>query len=133
MFSSRCAEEPLHAIELARTLRPHLLLLDVELPGIDGLELLQRLRADESMRTIPAIAVSAGAMPGDIRKALDAGFAAYLTKPLELGELLQAVRRHLPDSAQAGRIARRRVRCSSQNAIVRLSRFQPMPLRNAAW
>ena len=91
-----CAEEPLQAIELARTLRPQLLLLDVELPGIDGLELLQRLRADESMRAIPAIAVSAGAMPGDIRKALDAGFAAYLTKPLELGELLQAVRRHLP-------------------------------------
>jgi PAS domain S-box-containing protein len=91
-----CAEEPLQAIELARALRPQLLLLDVELPGIDGLELLQRLRGDESMRTIPAIAVSAGAMPGDIRKALDAGFAAYLTKPLELGELLQAVRRHLP-------------------------------------
>jgi len=99
-----CADEPLQAIELARTLRPQLLLLDVELPRIDGLELLQRLRADESMRTIPAIAVSAGAMPGDIRKALDAGFAAYLTKPLELGELLQAVRRHLPDgqSVQAG-------------------------------
>ncbi|HEY6355777.1 MAG TPA: PAS domain-containing protein [Burkholderiaceae bacterium] len=99
-----CADQPLQAIELARTLRPQLLLLDVELPGIDGLELLQRLRADESMRTIPAIAVSAGAMPGDIRKALDAGFAAYLTKPLELGELLQAVRRHLPngDRAQAG-------------------------------
>jgi CheY-like chemotaxis protein len=99
-----CAEEPLQAIELARTLRPQLLLLDVELPGIDGLGLLQRLRADESMRAIPAIAVSAGAMPGDIRKAIDAGFAAYLTKPLELGELLQAVRRHLPDGdgAQAG-------------------------------
>jgi PAS domain S-box-containing protein len=92
-----CAEEPLQAIELARSLRPQLLLLDVELPGIDGLELLQRLRADESMRTIPAIAVSAGAMPGDIRKAIDAGFAAYLTKPLELAELLQAVRRHLPN------------------------------------
>jgi len=91
-----CAEEPLQAIELARTLRPQLLLLDVELPGIDGLQLLQRLRADESMRTIPAIAVSAGAMPGDIRRALDVGFATYLTKPLELGELLQAVRRHLP-------------------------------------
>jgi signal transduction histidine kinase/ActR/RegA family two-component response regulator len=91
-----CAEEPLQAIEMARSLRPHLLLLDVELPGIDGLELLQRLRTDESMRTIPAIAVSAGAMPADIRKALDAGFAAYLTKPLELVELLQAVRRHLP-------------------------------------
>lgn len=93
-----CAEEPLQAIELARTLHPQLLLLDVELPGIDGLQLLQRLRADESMRAIPAIAVSAGAMPGDIRKALDAGFAAYLTKPLELAELLQAVRRHLPGS-----------------------------------
>ena len=92
-----CAEEPLQAIELARTLHPQLLLLDVELPGIDGLQLLQRLRADESMRAIPAIAVSAGAMPGDIRRALDAGFAAYLTKPLELAELLQAVRRHLPN------------------------------------
>ncbi|HET7527197.1 MAG TPA: PAS domain-containing protein, partial [Burkholderiaceae bacterium] len=90
-----CVEDPLRAIEVARALRPQLLLLDVELPGIDGIELLQRLRADETMRTIPAIAVSAGAMPGDIRKALDAGFAAYLIKPLELGDLLQAVRHHL--------------------------------------
>jgi PAS domain S-box-containing protein len=99
-----CADDPLQAIELARTLRPQLLLLDVELPGIDGLELLRRLRADDSMRAIPAIAVSAGAMPADVRRALDCGFAAYLTKPLELAELLQAVRAHLPSGhdVQAG-------------------------------
>jgi PAS domain S-box-containing protein len=99
-----CADDPLQAIELARTLRPQLLMLDVELPGIDGLELLRRLRADDSMRAIPAIAVSAGAMPADVRRALDCGFAAYLTKPLELAELLQAVRAHLPNGhdVQAG-------------------------------
>jgi PAS domain S-box-containing protein len=92
---------PLQAIELARRSVPELLLLDIQLPEIDGFELLRRLRADEATREVPAIAVSAGAMPSDIERALQAGFAAYLTKPLDLEELLQVVQQHwtTPDAA----------------------------------
>lgn len=87
--------DPLQAVELARAMRPELLLLDIQLPGIDGFELLRRLRADPATRSVPAIAVSAGAMPADIQHALQAGFAAYLTKPLELSDLLHAVQQQL--------------------------------------
>jgi CheY-like chemotaxis protein len=89
------AADPLQALELTRALQPALLLLDIQLPEIDGFELLRRLRADEATRAIPAIAVSAGAMPADIERALQAGFAAYLTKPLDLTDLLHAVQQHL--------------------------------------
>lgn len=97
------AADPLQAIELARKWLPELLLLDIQLPEIDGFELLRRLRADAATRDITAIAVSASAMPSDIARALQAGFAAYLTKPLDLDELLQVVRQHLPNGeVQAG-------------------------------
>jgi CheY-like chemotaxis protein len=89
------AADPLLALELVRSLQPALLLLDIQLPEIDGFELLRRLRADTATSAIPAIAVSAGAMTADIERALRAGFAAYLTKPLDLSELLQAVQQHL--------------------------------------
>jgi CheY-like chemotaxis protein len=90
------AADPLQALELVHALRPALLLLDIQLPEIDGFELLRRLRADPATSAIPAIAVSAGAMTADIERALQGGFAAYLTKPLDLTELLQAVQQHLP-------------------------------------
>lgn len=98
------AEDPIDAIARAQAAPPALLLLDIELPGIDGFELLKRLRSHERTRDIPAIAVSASAQPADIHRALKAGFAAYLTKPLDLTELLQAVQAHLhaQRSAQAG-------------------------------
>jgi PAS domain S-box-containing protein len=89
------AADPLQALDLARALQPDLLLLDIQLPGIDGIELLHRLRGDETTQRVPAIAVSASAMPADIQCALQAGFAAYLTKPLELNELLHAVQQQL--------------------------------------
>jgi len=98
------AEDPIDAIARARVAPPALLLLDIELPGIDGFELLKRLRSHARTRDIPAIAVSASAQPADIHRALKAGFAAYLTKPLDLAELLQAVQGHLhaQRSTQAG-------------------------------
>jgi CheY-like chemotaxis protein len=89
------AADPLQALDMARALQPDLLLLDIQLPGIDGIELLHRLRTDGTTHRVPAIAVSASAMPADIQQALQAGFAAYLTKPLELNELLHAVQQQL--------------------------------------
>lgn len=84
--------DPLRGLERVRALRPDLVLLDIQLPGIDGYEVLRRLRADEGTRAIPVVAVSANAMPGDVAAGHAAGFDAYLTKPVDLGRLLDTVR-----------------------------------------
>jgi hypothetical protein len=67
----------------ARSLKPELVLLDMQLPDIDGLEVLKRLRAHPETAAIPVIALSANAMPEDINRALAAGCSDYWTKPLD--------------------------------------------------
>ncbi|HSW23438.1 MAG TPA: PAS domain-containing protein, partial [Burkholderiaceae bacterium] len=78
-------------IHSARSTQPDLILLDMQLPDIDGLEVLRRLRADPSTASIPCIALSANAMPEDIQLALGAGFADYWTKPLDFRIFLGAL------------------------------------------
>ncbi|WP_043820486.1 response regulator, partial [Rubrivivax gelatinosus] len=80
---------------LAVAAQPALVLLDIQLPDADGFELLRRLRARSETEAIPVVAVSADAMPERIAAARAAGFADYLTKPLEQGRLLEAVDRVL--------------------------------------
>jgi len=80
-------------LDLARADRPDLILLDIQLPSIDGFEVLRRLRAADATRAIPVVAVSANAMPADIQRALAAGFDGYLTKPLDIEQLRTTVRR----------------------------------------
>jgi CheY-like chemotaxis protein/HPt (histidine-containing phosphotransfer) domain-containing protein len=70
------------ALAAMRLSRPDLVLLDVSLPGMDGLEVLARLRADEWLRTVPVVALTAHAMAGDRERYLSAGFDAYVPKPL---------------------------------------------------
>ncbi len=71
-------------LDLARAGRPDLLLLDIHLPDIDGYQVLARLRADPATRHLPVVAVTAQAMPDDVKRVLAAGFDGYLTKPLDL-------------------------------------------------
>ncbi len=71
-------------LDLARSHRPHLLLLDIHLPDIDGFQVLARLRADPRTRSIPVVAVTAQAMPDDVKRVLAAGFDDYIAKPLAL-------------------------------------------------
>ena len=92
---------PEQGLALAATMAPDLILLDIQLPGIDGFEVLRRLRARPETRAIPVIAVSANAMHGDVDEGLNAGFNQYLTKPLELTRLLEAVSRQLLEPARA--------------------------------
>jgi len=80
------------AIELAVAHEPALVLMDVQLPGIDGVETLGRLRRDERTATIPVVALTAQAMSGDRERFLDVGFDGYLSKPIDIVELIQAVR-----------------------------------------
>ena len=82
------------ALDLARERRPDLVLMDIRLPDIDGVEALSRLRADDRTASIPVLAVTAQAMQGDRERCLAAGFDGYLSKPIDVGELLEAVRRH---------------------------------------
>jgi len=71
------------------------------LPGMDGFEVLRRLRTAESTRAIPVIAISANAMSGDIEQGLAAGFNDYLTKPIEMSRLLGVLRTTLRHDAAA--------------------------------
>ena len=82
------------AIELARAHAPALVLMDVHLPGIDGVAALTSLRGDASTAPIPVVALTAQAMHGDRERFLDAGFDGYLSKPVDITELVTAVREH---------------------------------------
>jgi CheY-like chemotaxis protein len=70
---------------------PALVLLDIRLPDMDGLEALRRLRGDQQTCSIPVLAITAQAMKGDRERFTEAGFDGYLSKPLDIGELLLAV------------------------------------------
>jgi two-component system, cell cycle response regulator DivK len=75
--------------------RPRLILMDLQLPGMDGLEITRRIKADPSTRDIVVIAVTAYAMKGDEARALDAGCDGYLPKPIDTRTLPQILRQHL--------------------------------------
>jgi two-component system cell cycle response regulator DivK len=79
------------AVELALAEPPALVLLDVQLPGMDGVETLARLRAQERTASITVVALTAQAMHGDRERFLEAGFDGYLSKPVDLGALLRTV------------------------------------------
>ena len=94
------AHEPLLGLELAEEHKPDLILLDINLPGMDGFAVLKYLRQREETRDIPVIAISANAMPIDIKSGLDAGFDEYITKPVNVRNLLESVERHLDKKAE---------------------------------
>jgi PAS domain S-box-containing protein len=85
-------------LALAQQLRPDLILVDIQLPDIDGLEVLRRLRQQPETAHTRCVALSANAMPEDIQLALAAGFCDYWTKPIEFTPFLAALHRLLPDT-----------------------------------
>ncbi len=78
-------------IEMARASRPDIILMDINLPGISGIEAFKILRADPATAHIPVLALSANAMPRDIKHGLDAGFFRYLTKPIKVNEFMDTL------------------------------------------
>jgi signal transduction histidine kinase/ActR/RegA family two-component response regulator len=91
-------------IEIARASRPDVILMDINLPGISGIKALRILAEDPTTAHIPVIALSANAIPRDIKKGLEAGFFRYLTKPIKVNEFLKALDMALEHAmAQPGR------------------------------
>jgi PAS domain S-box-containing protein len=78
-------------VEVARTCQPDVILMDINLPGISGIQALKILADDKSTSHIPVIALSANAIPRDIEKGLEAGFFRYLTKPIKVGEFMETL------------------------------------------
>ena len=84
-------------LELARARRPQLMILDLNLPGMNGFELCAQLRLFDETRNIPRMALSANALPKDIERGLAAGFGRYLAKPLQVEEFVRAVQQFLAE------------------------------------
>lgn len=90
------ADEPGLGLELGYSHKPDLILLDVNLPGMDGYEVLKHIRADDTLSNTPVIALTANAMVEDVEKGQLAGFDEYLTKPINISDFFMIVERYLP-------------------------------------
>lgn len=86
------------AVELARHHRPDLILMDIQLPEVSGLQVTQWIKDDDELRHIPIIAITAFAMKGDEEKIRRGGCEAYLSKPISVVKFLETVRNYLGDS-----------------------------------
>jgi two-component system cell cycle response regulator DivK len=82
-------------VRLASERKPDLILMDIQLPDIDGIEALTRIRKDASLDAVAVIAVSASVMPDDQQKIVTSGFDAFVTKPINLKQFLETVKRFL--------------------------------------
>jgi two-component system, cell cycle response regulator DivK len=83
------------ALELARLHKPDLILMDIQLPEVSGLQVTQWIKQDEALRHIPVIAITAFAMKGDEERILAGGCEAYMSKPISILKFLETVRRFL--------------------------------------
>jgi len=101
-YQVREATSAREAFELIAVERFDLILMDVQLPELDGLEATRRLKGDAATRDIPVVAVTSYAMKGDREKALAAGCCAYITKPIDQKTFVQEVAIHLARPAGAG-------------------------------
>jgi CheY-like chemotaxis protein len=100
-YDVRTATSADEALAVLEGFRPRLILMDIQLPGMDGLELTRRLKADPAMRGIRIVALTAYAMKGDEEKALAVGCDGYIPKPIDTRTLPDLVARHLSAGAPA--------------------------------
>ena len=91
----------IEAMELARAHRPDLILMDIQLPEVSGLEVTRWLKADEELKSIPVIAITAFAMKGDEERIREGGCEAYMSKPISVAKFIATIKTYL--EADGGR------------------------------
>jgi CheY-like chemotaxis protein len=89
-------------LQIARREQPDIILLDINLPGMSGFDVLRRLQQDDATRHVPVVALSAHAMPEERHQATLAGFWAYLTKPVDVNLLMQTIDEVMMSRSQIG-------------------------------
>jgi two-component system cell cycle response regulator DivK len=101
-FDVRGAGSAAQALETIPVFQPHLILMDLQMPGMNGLELTRKLKSEPATRDIVVLAFTAMVMPGDDVKAFSAGCDGYVSKPVDVDTLAQTLRSHLPASLRDG-------------------------------
>ena len=101
-FTVEPVADGLDAIERARSFGPSLVIMDIQLPNVSGLDLIARMKADSALREIPVLAVTAYAGKGDEERIRDAGAEGYLAKPVSIGPFMRAVNALLAPEAATG-------------------------------
>jgi CheY-like chemotaxis protein len=100
--SVRTATDAREVVEILRTWRPDVMLLDIAMPEVDGYDLLDAIRRDATLRAIPAVAVTGHAFDHDKRRAVDAGFARHVTKPVDIDVLIRVIAELVPAPTRTG-------------------------------
>jgi two-component system, cell cycle response regulator DivK len=94
-YSTVATRNGIEALDLARKHRPDLILMDIQLPEVSGLEVTKWLKDDQDLRSIPVVAVTAFAMKGDEERIRQGGCEAYLSKPISVGKFIETIRHFL--------------------------------------
>jgi two-component system cell cycle response regulator DivK len=94
-FATLQTRDGREALRIARETRPDLILMDIQLPEVSGLEITRHLKRDEALKGIPVIAVTAYAMKGDEEKIRDGGCDGYVAKPISIGPFMQTIEKFL--------------------------------------
>ncbi len=94
-YETQQTREGLKAIEMAKKYKPDLILMDIQLPEVSGLEVTKWIKNDESLADIPVVAVTAFAMKGDEKRIRDGGCQAYISKPITVSSFLATIRKFL--------------------------------------
>jgi len=99
-YEIRTAADAQEALAVLRSFRPRVILMDLQMPGLDGFELTRRLKSDPATRGISVVAITAYAMKGDEERAREAGCDGYVTKPIDTRALPGVIARHLANPGE---------------------------------